>query len=526
MAANKEVVKLIDTCNEFQTALEVGQVQQGVVICDIFNAEWGHCKALNEAFRRLFTDAGDEISIRFYAVECNKVLHTLHHPDPHQPPRVKPKQMEFHPDTTPACWESILSSRQDHSKPYFLYFKEGKLRGHQEGVDTPKIYKCIHDLCATQTPASKTLSNETVMTFWLRYFSEKESVITSTEFLFALEKMLGVDTPEYLHDDERANILELAGVSNGRISAGGLQNWIGEDGDFTQVLCTLFPNSPLAMQALGSVTSVGSEHHEVSSGANREQHQNRTGMESSTQSLPPAPSIEKAEEEHPNGEELEELHEGDDGVAESMEGRDDTADNAPEEGEDKEQVRERESEGGVEGEVEGEEDNEAHGSRSSPPVSAAEQNWEEGEDVEGENREREEGSGNEPTQDAPPPNQLARSKPRVSHNSEANVVKSMQQRTFVSAMSSKSISNHSVENKTPFAHSAPELREDSNPKLMSSGEEGNSNNFPNSGSAVDESEMASFSPQEKAAQDNSLHISHSEKGSPDLNSRGDSLPGS
>eukprot|EP00796_Vickermania_ingenoplastis_P008230 gene8230-5752_t len=240
MAHNKEVVKVVETATQLQQELELAQAQHGVCILDIYNAEWGPCKALNETFRRLFTDAGDDIYIRFFAVECNKVLETYRNPDPHTAAQTKQKTMEYHPDTFPECWEPILESRQNHSKPFFLYYKEGKIRARQEGVDTPKIYKFIRSLCTPQKPASEFITNESLMNFWLKYFSEVESEVTSVEFFRCLVRERSSNeefTPEQIQSME-----VFAECKGGMISAEGLQKWTGER-DFMETVAAVVPDA-------------------------------------------------------------------------------------------------------------------------------------------------------------------------------------------------------------------------------------------------------------------------------------------
>lgn len=71
---SKDVVRNITTAMQLQSELQLAQAQHGVAVLDIYNSEWGHCKALGETFRRLYTDAGDVIYLRFFSVECNAVL--------------------------------------------------------------------------------------------------------------------------------------------------------------------------------------------------------------------------------------------------------------------------------------------------------------------------------------------------------------------------------------------------------------------------------------------------------------------
>lgn len=252
--SNKEVVKVIQTASHFQMEIELAQAHHGVAVVDVFNAEWGHCKALNETFRRLFTDAGDDIYIRFLAVECNAVLQTLRNPDPHQAALEKPKTMAYHPDTNSAHWEPILEAQVNHSKPYFFFYKEGKVRGHMIGVDTPKIYKFIRGLCATQEPASKFITNQSLMNFWVKHFSEVESEVTSNELFLSLmkDRVSKEDfTPEQIQSIEF-----FAGSKAGMINAEGLQKWV-EDRDFMEAVAAVAPDE------VSSPLPEGPEDHEA-----------------------------------------------------------------------------------------------------------------------------------------------------------------------------------------------------------------------------------------------------------------------
>lgn len=479
MAAHKEVVKVIDTANEFQTALELGQVQRGVVVLDVFNAEWGHCKAISETFRRLFTDAGDEISIRFYAVECNKILHTLRNPDPHQPPRLKPKQIEFHLDTTPACWESILEGRQDHSKPYFVYYKEGKIRGHQEGVDTPKIYNSIHRLCATQAPASKSISDPALLEFWNTHFSAGESVVTSTEFFSALEKTLGMGSPVLLQDVERAKIEELAGDSKGNISAEGLQKWIGGQ-EFTQALCSFFLNSPFAMQTVkGDVPPESTDYRGASTTTNEEKERGISASQEASSGETPlykkgktSEVEEEVEEGRENEEEGGEEKEEEDTTEQKMGGNE-------EEQETGRTVPESDSSVPVDNTIEKEEEQKME---EEPAETGEEEKMQEDEpeiiheeEPENENN-QDEGNGEVPLED--PSN-------KTSHEPSMAVV------------ASNTLSNQSVLSAAPFLTPASAMGEESPSRLLSSGEEKVPEGFSNEHSAMGGSTKLSTIPDEE-----------------------------
>lgn len=233
--SHKDVVKNITTASQLEGELQLSQAQHGVAVLDIYNAEWGHCKALSETFRRLSTDAGDMVHLRFFSVECNAVLDSLHNPeDAKAPPRQK--GMEFSPETLVAFWSKMLEQRQNHSKPYFAFYKEGKMRSHLEGIDTPKICRIVHDLCKQQNAAAEYITNQDVLRFWESNFSPAENEVGVSEFNRAVRALLGADAAE-LSGDDLAHLTAAVHTGGGEmVSASSLQAFVGDNGTLREAL--------------------------------------------------------------------------------------------------------------------------------------------------------------------------------------------------------------------------------------------------------------------------------------------------
>lgn len=234
--SHKDVVKNITTASQLEGELQLSQAQHGVAVLDVYNAEWGHCKALSETFRRLATDAGDMVHLRFFSVECNAVLESLHNPDDAKaPPRQK--GMEFSPETLVAFWSKMLEQRQNHSKPYFVFYKEGKMRTHLEGIDTPKICRIVHGLCKPQNAAAEYITNEDVLRFWESNFSASENEVGMNEFHHAVRALLGAQAAELSGDDLAHITAAVRGGSNGdTVSASNLQAFVGDSGTLRDAL--------------------------------------------------------------------------------------------------------------------------------------------------------------------------------------------------------------------------------------------------------------------------------------------------
>lgn len=228
--SHKDVVKNITSASQLEGELQLSQAQHGVAVLDVYNAEWGNCKALSETFRRLSTDAGDMVHLRFFSVECNAVLESLHGPDDAKA-SPRPKGMEFSPETLNTFWSKMLEERQNHSKPYFAFYKEGKMRTHLEGIDTPKICRIVHDLCKQQNAAAEYITNQDALNFWESNFSPSENEVGTNEFVHATRKLLGAAAAD-LSSDDFAHIVEAVHGGGGGggdvVSASHLQSFAGD----------------------------------------------------------------------------------------------------------------------------------------------------------------------------------------------------------------------------------------------------------------------------------------------------------
>jgi hypothetical protein len=260
--SHKDVVKNITTASQLEGELQLSQAQHGVAVLDIYNAEWGHCKALSETFRRLSTDAGDMVHLRFFSVECNAVLESLHNPDEAKaPPRQK--GMEFSPETLVSFWSKMLEQRQNHSKPYFAFYKEGKMRTHLEGIDTPKICRIVHDLCKQQNAAAEYITNQDVLRFWESNFSPLENEVRTSEFTHAMRALLGADAAG-LSNDDMAHVTAAVqgGDGGGIVSASSLQSFVGDSGTLRDALVAAIAERRGAAGSPALSASAGAAHHE------------------------------------------------------------------------------------------------------------------------------------------------------------------------------------------------------------------------------------------------------------------------
>ncbi|KAK7196165.1 hypothetical protein NESM_000551500 [Novymonas esmeraldas] len=228
--AHKDVVKDITTASQLESELQLSQAQHGVAVLDVYNAEWGHCKALSDTFRRLFTDAGDLVHLRFFSVECNAVLESLSNPEEAKVHHPRQKGMEFSKDTLVSFWKEMLEQRQNHSKPYFAFYKEGKMRTHVEGIDTPKICRIVNDLCKQQNAASEFIRNPDVLRFWESHFSLSENEVAASEFARAVRGLLGAAAAELSEEDVADVTTAVQSVSGPTVTAAHLQAFVGDHG--------------------------------------------------------------------------------------------------------------------------------------------------------------------------------------------------------------------------------------------------------------------------------------------------------
>ncbi|CAJ1012797.1 hypothetical protein Q4I28_008110 [Leishmania naiffi] len=236
---HKDVVKNITKASQLEDELQLSQAQHGVVVLDVYNAEWGHCKALSDTFRRLFTDAGDLVHLRFFAVECNAVLESLNDPDEVKVHRPRQKGMEVSKDTLVGFWKGILEQRQNHSKPFFAFYKEGKMRAQLEGIDTPKICRIVHNLCKQQNAASEYIMNADALHFWESHFSLSESEVAVSEFVRAVQALLGASAAELSETDLADITAKVQGASGPTVTAAHLQSFVGDSRSVKDAILTI-----------------------------------------------------------------------------------------------------------------------------------------------------------------------------------------------------------------------------------------------------------------------------------------------
>ncbi|CAD2212818.1 hypothetical protein, conserved [Angomonas deanei] len=234
---NKEVVKDITSASQLENELQISQAQHGVAVLDIYNAEWGNAKALNESFRRLFTDAGDLVHLRFFSVECNLVLNSLKEGKEvkNAPPQRAKSARSYAPDTTAAHWTSILEERCQHSKPYFIFYKEGKHVGTIEGIDTPKICKYIKSLCEQKNPYTDYITNADLLRFWGAHFKEFDSEVSTDALEVALRRE-GYD----LNQESLDALFAAVGMTGDRkVTAASMQTWMGDESTLKEKIATI-----------------------------------------------------------------------------------------------------------------------------------------------------------------------------------------------------------------------------------------------------------------------------------------------
>ncbi|CCW65632.1 unnamed protein product [Phytomonas sp. EM1] len=219
----KEVVQNITDGTQLEFQLQRCQEAQGVVVLDIYNTEWGSCRALGETFKRLYTDFGNEIDIRFFSVECDSIMKNLDDAVVVKK-KTSHKTVEYYEDTKSSFWGPILKRRCGHSKPCFILYKEGRMRGQIEGVDTPNICKLIGDLCKPD-PITQCLTNPDGLKFWKEHFQVTKTNIPFASFIEAVEKALNLTlTPQKILVLKNA-----VGAENGVCTATGLQAWLKDN---------------------------------------------------------------------------------------------------------------------------------------------------------------------------------------------------------------------------------------------------------------------------------------------------------
>ncbi|ORC91497.1 uncharacterized protein TM35_000065020 [Trypanosoma theileri] len=235
---SRDIVKDVSDALQLEQELQLSQAQHGVAVLDIYSSEWGSTKALSETFRRLYTDAGDQMHLRFYAVECNSILESLKYPEEQRNP-MRPKNLDLCRETLPSFWKDILDDRRGKSKSYFVFYKEGKKRTWIEGINTPKIINYVRDLCRPQKPANECASNKELLEFWEHYFSAEESEVFFDSFIRAMLDCIGAKRS--LTNREEKALAEAIGVQDYKVTVGELEKWIGGERTIQTAFCDLFP---------------------------------------------------------------------------------------------------------------------------------------------------------------------------------------------------------------------------------------------------------------------------------------------
>ncbi|RNF06025.1 hypothetical protein TraAM80_04179 [Trypanosoma rangeli] len=253
---SREVLKDVTTALQLEQELQLSQAQHGVAVLDVYSSEWGNTKVLSETFRRLYTDAGDQMHLRFYSVECNSVLESLKFPEEQRNPQ-RPKNLELCRETLPTFWEGILLGRRGKSKSYFVFYKEGKRRAFIEGVDTPKIVSCVRELCRIQKPAEECTSNAELLKFWDQYFSAAESEVFFESFVSAVQDHIAAKRP--FTERERKTLAEAVGAADGKVLIQALEAWIGDNETIESAFTHLFPVHKEVPEAPSTVLSGGGD---------------------------------------------------------------------------------------------------------------------------------------------------------------------------------------------------------------------------------------------------------------------------
>ncbi|KAH9598087.1 hypothetical protein LSM04_003103 [Trypanosoma melophagium] len=235
---SRDIVKDVVDALQLEQELQLSQAQHGVAVLDIYSSEWGSTKALSETFRRLYTDAGDQMHLRFYSVECNSVLESLKYPEEQRNP-TRPKNLELCRETLPTFWKDILESRRGKSRSYFVFYKEGTKRTWIEGINTPKIINYVRDLCRPQKPANECVSNKDLLEFWDHYFSAEESEGFFDSFIRAMLDCIGAKRS--LTNREEGTLADAIGVKDYKVTIGELEKWIGENRTIQTAFYDLFP---------------------------------------------------------------------------------------------------------------------------------------------------------------------------------------------------------------------------------------------------------------------------------------------
>eukprot|EP00758_Cryptobia_borreli_P003853 Tbor_TRINITY_DN4019_c0_g1::TRINITY_DN4019_c0_g1_i1::g.11733::m.11733 len=238
-----DVVKDIRTAVRLEQELQISYTQKGVCVVDVYSAEWGPCKAINETFRRLASDQMDGTALRFVSAECHSILKSLNCPDAERNHQ-RPKNLDAIRDTLPEAWQGVLEERAGLSKPYFMFFKDGKRCGIVNGVNTPIIQRMTKELCSVKIPAHENISNAELLDFWEEHFNGDESEVSFEKFIHSLGP--SCDAYEPLDSDEKFALMDVLHikpeVNEKIVTAEALQRWIGDDETISNMFHQLLPD--------------------------------------------------------------------------------------------------------------------------------------------------------------------------------------------------------------------------------------------------------------------------------------------
>ncbi|KAH8616605.1 hypothetical protein ERJ75_000457400 [Trypanosoma vivax] len=288
MQQSKEIVRDITSAVKLEQELQNSRTQHAITVFYVYSSECGQSKALSETFRGLYTDAGDQIYLRFLSVDCNAVLDSLEEAEEQKAPCLAPCE-EACPDALSAFWKSILEGRRGKSKSYFVFCKEWTIRTSIEGINTPKMLKCVNYLCTPQTPVKDRTSNEGLLDFWLRYFTASESEVFWDSFLRAVLDHTSANRP--LTEMESNAPAENIGVRSGNVSIDAIEKWMGArtlEESLAELFAFLKPESISPVSSGQKSLSIVGEDSDVEGSVGRENLMNvlRTNRDASVRWKP------------------------------------------------------------------------------------------------------------------------------------------------------------------------------------------------------------------------------------------------
>eukprot|EP01006_Ploeotia_vitrea_P006915 TRINITY_DN1524_c0_g1_i1.p1 TRINITY_DN1524_c0_g1~~TRINITY_DN1524_c0_g1_i1.p1 ORF type:complete len:290 (+),score=54.57 TRINITY_DN1524_c0_g1_i1:141-1010(+) len=239
----QNVAKDVTSAVCFEEELQICWKEGGICVVDLYSTTWGYCRAIAPTFWRLFYEADEALKLKFLTVDATACLHELDNP-PAEPPRRefhRPKNTEQIKETLPDFWRPLLQKQAGHSKPLFLFYKEGRFIKSIHGVQTPEICNTIADLTTVKTPASEYITNPLLLDVWTETFNPNESEVGFDKFLLAVNVLCKCTVP--LNEDELSQLRGVLDVNpkDNIVTAEALQNWVGS-GTIMQAFSALLPN--------------------------------------------------------------------------------------------------------------------------------------------------------------------------------------------------------------------------------------------------------------------------------------------